>query len=116
MLADLDIMQALALRVCLGLVRASTVCLLQVEAGKMSLWFVVISSNNILMCDSVSALTSIKSGTARSHQELMKSCSLILEWLGRGEMLHSCGLQLIQVSWEMRKLTNRQKKQSKRNC
>lgn len=37
-LADLDVIQARALRVCVGAVRTSPVCALQVEAGEMPLW------------------------------------------------------------------------------
>ena len=37
-LAGLDVIQAWALRICLGAVRTSPVCALQVEAGEMPLW------------------------------------------------------------------------------
>ena len=38
LLAGLDVIQARALRICLGAVRTSPVCALQVEAGEMPLW------------------------------------------------------------------------------
>ncbi len=38
MLTELDVVQARALRICLGAIRTSPVCALQVEAGEMPLW------------------------------------------------------------------------------
>lgn len=37
-LTELDVVQARALRICLGAIRTSPVCALQVEAGEMPLW------------------------------------------------------------------------------
>ncbi len=37
-LTELDVVQARALRICLGAIRTPPVCVLQVETGEMPLW------------------------------------------------------------------------------